>query len=218
MEVVCKQLLDHSSPYEVLVYNLPIREGKQTLGEIDFILKDVTTEQIIHVELTYKFYIINTGVSDPMHQLIGPNKRDAFFMKMEKIKNKQFSLLHSEAGIKALAELDIDASNLLHKTCFKAQLFKPFKTGTVQLHPLNGNCIVGFWLRLLDFTSDAFTPYQYYIPSKSEWVLNPDASNSWTSHANALLKIEEQLLKQNSPLVWMKKSETEKEKFFVVWW
>lgn len=218
IEVVCKQLLDHSLQYEVLVYNLPIREGKQTLGEIDFILKDVATKQIIHVELTYKFYIINPDIKEPLHQLIGPNKRDTFFMKMEKIKNNQFALLHSEAGTTALANKGIAIANLVHQTCFKAQLFKPYKVKTLQLEPLNENCIVGYWLRLSDFNSEAFTSYQFYIPGKSEWVLNPKASNNWTSHTGIVLIIEQQLLKQNSPLVWMKKNNTEFEKIFVVWW
>jgi hypothetical protein len=211
-------LLEYSLPYEVLVFNLPIREGKQTLGEIDFILKEIATEQIIHVELTYKFYIIDPNISEPMHQLIGPNKRDAFFMKMEKIKNKQFALLHSEAGTKALANLDIDASNLVHQTCFKAQLFKPYKADIVRLEPLNENCIVGYWLRLSDFNTDTFKHNQCYMPNKSQWVLTPNDTLEWTSYADIVLKIEQQLVKQNSPLIWMKKSETEYEKFFVVWW
>lgn len=218
MEIVCKQLLANSSRFEILVFNLPIREGKQTLGEIDFILKDVETEQLIHVELTYKFYIIDPNISEPIHQLIGPNKRDAFFMKMEKIKNKQFTLLHSEAGKKALANLDIDASNLVHQTCFKVQLFKPYKADIVQLEPLNENCVVGYWLRMSGFTGDAFTSYQFYMPNKSQWVLTPNDTFEWMSYADIVLKIEQQLVKQNSPLIWMKKSESEYEKFFVVWW
>nr|WP_052958625.1 DUF1853 family protein [Maribacter thermophilus] len=218
LENVCKQLLDHSSQYEVLVYNLPIREGKQTLGEVDFILRDVANEQLIHIELTYKFYIIDTDVSEPLHQLIGPNIRDAFFLKMEKIKNKQFTLLHTEAGTKALAGLELDVSYLIHQTCFKAQLFKPYKTDILQVHPLNEQCIVGYWLRLQDFNTNAFTSYQFYIPRKREWILNPDTNSEWTSHKEIIVKIEEQLLKQNSPLVWMKKNNTAFEKFFVVWW
>lgn len=218
IEFVCKQLLDHSSQYEVLVYNLPIQKGKQTVGEIDFILKDVATEKIIHVELTYKFYIIDTDISESIHQLIGPNKRDAFFMKMEKIKNKQFTILHSEVGAKALANKDIAIANLVHQTCFKAQLFKPYKIDTLQLNPFNENCVVGYWLRLSDYNTNAFTPYQFYFPSKSQWVLQPDTTIEWTSHSEALLKIEQHILKQNSPLVWLKKSETVFEKFFVVWW
>tara|TARA_R110002051_G_scaffold4192_1_gene22449 strand:- start:14688 stop:15542 length:855 start_codon:yes stop_codon:yes gene_type:complete len=218
IEYACKQLLEISEQYKVLVYNLPIREEKQTLGEIDFILKDVVTEQIIHVELTFKFYIINTDIVEPLHQLIGPNKRDSFFMKMEKIKNRQFTLLHSTAGIKALADKGISITGLVHQTCFKAQLFKPYTVKTLQMDPLNEKCVVGYWLRLPDFTTEAFTAYQFYIPNKRQWVLNPISTSEWTSHANTLLYIEQQLLKQNSPMVWMKRSDTEFEKFFMVWW
>ncbi len=218
MELICKQLLAHSSQFEILVYNLPIREGKQTLGEIDFILKDATNKQVIHVELTYKFYIINPDITEPIHQLIGPNKSDAFFMKMEKIKNKQFALLHSEAGTAALSSLNIDASNLQHQTCFKAQLFKPYKTDKLHLEPLNKKCIVGSWLRLKEFTMDVFTTCQFYIPNKKEWALTPDLTVDWISHTDTLLGIKLQLTKQKSPLVWMKKNDMEFEKFFVVWW
>lgn len=218
MESICKQLLEHSSQFDVLVYNLPIREGKQTLGEIDFILKDATSKQIIHVELTYKFYIINPDISEPLHQLIGPNKSDAFFMKMEKIKNKQFALLHSEAGTAVLSSLNIDASKLIHQTCFKAQLFKPYHLEALHLSPLNKNCIVGYWLRLKNFTTDAFGNYQFYIPTKKEWALNPEVNIEWISYTDALLAIKLQIAKQKSPLVWMKKNDMQFEKFFVVWW
>ncbi|SFR85149.1 DUF1853 family protein [Maribacter stanieri] len=218
MESVCKQLLAHSSQFNVLVYNLPIREGKQTLGEIDFILKDATTKQVIHVELTYKFYIINPDITEPIHQLIGPNKSDAFFMKMEKIKNKQFALLHSEAGTAALSSLNIEASNLKHQTCFKAQLFKPYNLEALHLSPINKNCIVGYWLRLKEFTTDDFITCRFYIPNKKEWTLNPNVTVEWISYTDALLAIELQLAKQKSPLVWMKKNNMQFEKFFVVWW
>lgn len=218
MEYVFKQLLGHCPQYEVLVHNLPIRNGKQTIGEIDFILRDVKTQQLIHVELTNKFYIIDTTIAEPLHQLIGPNKRDAFFMKMEKIKSKQFTLLHTESGTKALADLDIDASKLVHQTCFKAQLFKPFKTDTLQLDNLNENCIVGYWLRMADLKTDVFKNYQFYIPYKSQWVLEPHENVEWTTHFETLLEINLRILKRNAPLVWMKKSDTEFGKFFVVWW
>jgi len=40
MEFVFKQLIEYSSDYEIVLHNLPIRSGKQTIGEIDFILED----------------------------------------------------------------------------------------------------------------------------------------------------------------------------------
>lgn len=218
MEHICKQLLDHSPTYDILVHNLPVREQKQTLGEIDFILREVETQQLIHVELTYKFYIIDPEISEPIHQLMGPNKRDMFFTKMEKIKNEQFKLLHSQTGKRALAERNIDADTITHQTCYKAQLFEPYGSDPLNLRPLNPNCIVGYWLRIRDFQTEAFKKYSYYIPSKSQWVLEPHAAVQWTSHYETLLEINLRLLKHNAPLVWMKKSETEFEKFFVVWW
>ena len=39
VEYIFKQLIEHSAQYNILVYNLPIRKEKRTLGEIDFILK-----------------------------------------------------------------------------------------------------------------------------------------------------------------------------------
>ena len=218
MEFVFKQLVDLCPEYEVLVHNLPIRNGKQTIGEIDFILRDVETHQLIHVELTYKFYIIDPEISEPIHQLMGPNRRDMFFIKMEKIKNEQFSLLHSKQGRMALAEKGIDHNQITHQACYKAQLFEPFGSKPLNLRPLNPNCIVGYWLRMDDFQTEAFKNQQFYIPYKSQWVLQPHSDVEWTPHFETLLEINLRLLKQNAPMVWMKKSETEYEKFFVVWW
>ncbi len=218
MEHVCKQLLDYSDSYEVLLHNLPIREGKQTIGEIDFILRENATQQLVHVELTYKFYVIDSKVSEPIHQLMGPNRRDMFFSKMEKIKNAQFTLLHSKAGNQALVEQNINAADIQHQACYKAQLFEPYGNHPLHLRPLNPNCIVGYWLRMAVLQTDAFKNYQFYIPYKSQWVVVPHNQVEWTSHYETLLEINLRLIKQNAPMVWMKKSETKFEKFFVVWW
>jgi hypothetical protein len=216
MEHICKQLLDYSDKFEVILHNLPIRDGKQTIGEIDFILKEVSTRQLVHVELTYKFYIINPEISEPIHQLMGPNRRDMFFSKMEKIKNAQFSLLHTQEGSTALAENNISSTEINHQACYKAQLFEPYRSKPFNLRPLNPNCIVGYWLRIADLQTDAFKKHQFYIPFKSQWVIVPHALVKWTSHYETLLEINLRLIKQNAPMVWMKKSEAEFEKFFVV--
>ncbi|MRH99372.1 DUF1853 family protein [Kriegella sp. EG-1] len=218
LEYICKQLLNYSNRYTVLLHNFPIYKDKQTLGEIDFILKDTKTKELIHLELTYKFYIINSEILDPLQCLIGPNKRDSFLAKLEKIKNKQFKLLHSYEGAKALEENAINNANIKHQACFKGQLFKKHGTATSLIQPLNNNCIVGYWLRFNDFISDAFKSFQYYIPSKSEWVVEPQNAVQWTSYLNTKDTLTTHMLNKNSPMVWMKKSENHFEKFFVVWW
>jgi len=218
MEHVFKQLIEHSQDYEIVLHNLPVKNENRTLGEIDFILKDVRSQALLHIELTYKFYIIDPEISEPIHQLMGPNRRDMFFTKMEKIKNEQFQLLHSKEGSKALHDNNIDSTKISHQTCYKAQLFEPYGVGSVTIRPLNTNCFKGYWLRFENFKTTEFKPYAFYIPFKSQWVIEPHDTVPWTSHFETLMYLNIRMLKENAPMVWLKKSETEFEKFFVVWW
>lgn len=214
LEYVFKQLITQSNTYEIVLHNLPIRNGKQTLGEIDFILKNIKTKKLIHIELTYKFYLINIEIS----QLIGPNKRDMFINKVKKIKNKQFQLLHTEEGVKALYKNEIEHTKIKHETCFKGQIFEPYGNKFTNIEPLKTNCIAGYWLRFSDFNTNMFTKNQFYIPSKSEWVITPHFNVKWISHFEISIVIINSIDKEISPMVWMKKSESLFEKFFVVWW
>ncbi|MFX0557031.1 DUF1853 family protein [Maribacter sp. CXY002] len=218
MEYVFHQLLSHSGHYDILLHNLPVRKGKQTLGEIDFIIRSKTTEQLVHIELTYKFYIIDTNISEPIHQLMGPNKRDMFFTKMEKIKNVQFQLLHSKEGRETLLQNHINSTEITHETCYKAQLFMPYGDTSVHIRPLNKHCVTGYWLRFNSFNTSEFKAHTYYIPYKTEWVVAPHGNVQWTNHFETCMEINLRLVKENAPMVWLRKSETEFEKFFVVWW
>lgn len=218
IEYIFKQLVEYSEAYEVILYNLPIRQGDRTLGEIDFILKNKASDRLIHVELTYKFYVIDPEVSEPNHRIIGPNRRDMFFTKMEKIKNKQFPLLHSDAGSKALYDNHIDHLKIEHQCCFKAQLFQPYGSKSVDIGLLNKDCLVGYWLRSDDLNQAEFVNVQFYMPTKSEWVIEPNDQVVWKSHTEIMPDIELSLTKEKAPLIWLKRSDTEFEKFFVVWW
>lgn len=216
MEYVFKQLVVHSNRYEILLHSLPIKEGNRTIGEIDSILKDLQTGNLLHIELTYKFYIIDSEIKEPIHRLIGPSRRDTFFAKMEKIKNKQFSLLHSKHGIQALEKINLNHEEIVHKTCFKAQLFNPYQSKKYNIKPLNNDCIIGYWLRFEDFKTLYFKSFQFYIPIKSEWVIEPHDRVQWKPHFETLTNINTHILKENAPMVWLRKSDTEFEKFFVM--
>jgi len=218
MEYVFKQLVEHSNAYHLVLHNLQISQGKRTLGEIDFILKDLSTGKLIHVELTYKFYIIDPEVSDPTYRLVGPNRRDLFMAKMKKIKQVQFPLLHSEFGSKALAERHIDHSKVEHQCCFKAQLFYPLDNEMVNIGPLNRECSAGHWLRVEDFNSSEFQKAKFYMPSKSEWVIHPMDQVTWRSHSEIMKDINRSLLNEMSPMIWMRNSNAQIVKLFVVWW
>ena len=218
MEYVFKQLIEHSETYDIVLHNLQVWQGKRTLGEIDFILKDTNRDKLIHVELSYKFYIIDPEVSDPIQSLIGPNKRDKFSIKMEKMKSKQFPLLHSVEGAKALKDKGIDHSEIEHQSCFKAQLFQAYGSVDVKLGTLNQNCLAGYWLRFDEFKKSEFVKAQFYMPSKSEWVTQVQDQVEWKSHVEIMIDLVKRLKKESAPMLWMKKESGVVEKIFVVWW
>ncbi|MGB7393521.1 MAG: DUF1853 family protein [Pricia sp.] len=218
MEQVFQQLIGYSDGYDILIHNQPIKKGNRTIGEIDFVLRERESGQLLHIELTYKFYIVNPDITEPVHRLMGPNKRDMFFTKMEKIKNRQFPLLHSVEGSKLLHENGIDPQKVEHQCCFKAQLFGPFEADSVSIRPLNKSCISGFWLRFEDFDREEFRGYTYYIAYKPEWVVAPHEDVPWQSHFAIMMELNLRMLKENAPMVWMRRSDTEFQKFFVVWW
>lgn len=218
MESVFLQLINYSKKFKVRLHNHPVLREKRTIGEIDFILEDLQSHRLIHVELTYKFYIIDPSISEPIHQLMGPNRRDMFFTKMEKIKNQQFQLVHEPEAITALKNNGIESNELVHQCCFKAQLFVPYWNPTVHIRPLNKTCIAGFWISFDEFNATEFKEHQYYIPYKSQWVIDPHKNVDWLTHYECLLEINIRIIKENSPMLWMKKQNGGFTKMFVVWW
>ena len=218
MELIFTTSLQGQDTYELIDQNIVISRNKITLGELDFLLRDSNDGSFVHLELTYKFYLIDTEISEPIYQLVGPNRRDMFFTKLDKLKKDQFPMPFSSEGAKALEVRGIKSELLKQKTCFKAQLFTPYIHQHVGIRPLNKSCISGYWIRFDQLNSDEFRISEYYLPSKEEWALKPYDIGIWISHYELLLELNIRMLKQSSAMVWARKEEDQFEKFFVVWW
>ncbi|MBT8320560.1 MAG: DUF1853 family protein [Eudoraea sp.] len=218
MEFIFRQCIAFTKDYALIAHNEPLRESGRTLGELDFILYDPKLDQYLHVELTYKFYIIDPDISEPIHRLMGPNRRDMFFTKLDKIKNEQLELLSTPVGKTLLDKFNLRNVEITPQVCFKAQLFLPYGHEYGHIRPLNTNCIAGYWMRFDAFNSPEFQNDQYYITFKHEWVVNPSYNAGYVSHYEVILELNIRMLKENAPLVWRKKSDSTFEKFFVVWW
>ncbi len=217
MEYVFKHLIDLSNKFEVRHNNINVEEGKLRIGELDFILKEKNSNKHLHVELAYKFYIINPEISQPIYRLMGPNKRDMFYTKLDKLKEKQFPLLFHNSLQQYWQPDGIEPSEVLQQCCFKAQLFQPYGQ-KVSIRPLNTDCITGSWIRFDDFKTSEFQSYEYYIPYKIQWVIAPNENVEWMSHYEILLEVNLRLLKENAPMLWVKPPSGEIKKLFVVWW
>ena len=218
IEYIFHQLIEYSGQYRILLFNQPVKNENRTIGEIDFILKNQIDDSILHIELTYKFYIIDEALSNPILQLIGPNRKDSFFDKINKIKNHQFKLIQKEETIKILKYNEIETNDIVSQACFKAQLFIPFHKKDVNITPFNKECIYGFWIKKVDFSGIDFLNNKYYLPLKKEWLINPYENVIWKTHELISIEIDQQHLQLKSPMVWMKNSSNEIEKAIIVWW
>jgi len=67
------------------------REAGHTLGELDFLLRDLSSGRMIHLELAVKFYLALETESGFL--LPGPDARDNFFRKLEKMRSHQLLLV-----------------------------------------------------------------------------------------------------------------------------
>jgi hypothetical protein len=218
IEHIFLMLIQHSRQYQVIAHNIPITKEKVSLGEIDFILQDIDNQKYVHIELTYKFYVIYGNAKPIGRQLLGPNLRDSFHAKKERIKNHQIPLLKTSEATSVLERFNIKTSELVHQVCFKSQLFIPFTGPNLDLAPFNSNCISGRWIPFQEFRSRYFFGHRYYLPSKLEWLLDPHNGVDWVSHNDILDMISSGLENKNSPLIWMKLSDISMEKLFIVWW
>ncbi len=218
MEVVFAHLLDTAPKWKLLAKNLLVDVGKTRIGELDFLLQHKESKTVFHIELAYKFYIINPKISEPIHRLMGPNKRDMFFTKLDKLKTKQFPLLFHRSLEERLKSLNINPSDINQEACFKAQLFKPFEAANPSIRPLNVSCITGSWIHFDAFNTAPFKRYKYYVPYKKEWVLPPDLERPYISHFETLMEVNMRMIKENAPMLWIKKTDNSLEKLFVVWW
>lgn len=115
------QLLVQSSRFEVTTNNFQIHnQKKQTLGELDFLVFDTTTNSFIHLELAVKFYLIVTEGDKVLYP--GPDARDNYHRKVARLREHQLTLSSTPAAQLALAPLingaQIIAKQLVHGIFF----------------------------------------------------------------------------------------------------
>jgi len=214
-EKVVSELIKASTNYDVLYENIQQTENNKTIGEIDFILADKVAEQLIHMELAYKFYLYDPRISsDPINNWIGPNRNDSLKEKLDKIKSKQLPLLH-HPGLQSMLP-DIDVDKVTQALCFLLVLFVPHGWEG-KFSPIYEQAIKGYYLNVETFLTLDHSGKAYYLPAKREWGIAPAENNIWTDFGG----IEKQLLanaeEKRARLCWQKHSDSYSA-FFIVWW
>jgi len=214
-EKIVSELIKSSSNYKVLYENIQVIEGKQTIGEIDFIIEELKTKTLIHMELAYKFYLYDPNISsEPINNWIGPNRNDSLKEKLEKLKRKQFPLLYHTRTKSIFNTKKINEA--YQALCLLVSLFIPYEY-KASFSPIYEKAIKGYYLNFKTFTSLDNSAKNYYIPSKKEWGMDPSENENWTDFKGIEKNIIISITEKQAPLCWQKYKDTYVE-FFIVWW
>ena len=215
VEKIVSHLINSSTNYQIMYENLQLIEQGTTIGEIDFILSNQDSEELIHVELAYKFYLYDPRISSQqVNNWIGPNRNDSLIEKLDKTKNKHFPLLHHNATRSKLDKLGIQ--NISQKLCLLTSLFIPYNSET-HFSANYLKYIKGYYIYFDDFVSLDHSSITYYIPHKKEWGIDPSQNDTWETFSLVYEQISESITKKQALLCWQKHKDSYSA-FFIVWW
>lgn len=86
-----------SPNFKLLAQNIQLHEiagdtRSRTVGEVDFIIEEVCSQKVIHLEVAVKFYLGTAPFNDP-YRWFGTNTRDQLGKKIGRLKQHQTQLL-----------------------------------------------------------------------------------------------------------------------------
>jgi uncharacterized protein len=214
-EKIVSELIKSSTNYRVLYENIQIIENKKTIGEIDFIIKEIASGQVIHLELAYKFYLFDPSLSSkPINNWIGPNRNDSLREKLEKLKRKQLPLLYHNCAKAKFNNIKID--EVSQAICLLVSLFVPYEYKG-SFSPIYEKAIQGFYLNFATFSSLDNSGKEYHLPPKKEWGMNPSENENWTDFTGVENFIKASMKEKQASLCWQKCKDSYLA-FFIVWW
>lgn len=142
--------LEHSSRFDVIEQNLPLRDDGKTLGEIDFLVFDKKLGKCLHWEVAVKFYL-GVGNTRRHANWHGPGKKDRLDLKVEHLSNRQ-SVICQRPVVKALLQergYQVDACGVI----LKGRLFYPTTAYDTAFAPVDASPghLRSYWLSMEDF-------------------------------------------------------------------
>ena len=170
----------HNGRHQILAQNLQVNDGQRTLGEFDFIVKDLLTGKVQHWEVACKFYlgINNTKTTE---NWVGPMLKDRLSIKYDAMQNRQSLLSEQPPAHQVLKEKGI---NIDQRICLmKGRLFHPFQQKTIYPSLIASHHQQATWLRPNQFL-DTYkeTTFRWLALNKNQWM----ASQVYSSQLNYL--------------------------------
>lgn len=233
--------IEQSNNYDLVVANLQIQKEKRTLGELDYIIKEKKTGKLLHIELVYKFYcydpniqanssFLSDSLSKELSKYVGPNKRDNFVYKFDRLVNHQLPLLYHDCTKAQLEPYGIEVQQLEQRVCFLAHLYIPQQLWNHDFKYIHKKCIAGYYVNSLTFKSqgdaviqtdnsesiESDLQHHYYLPEKYAWKMKPHAYGQAYTHAEVATLAIASLERGFAPLVWKEIDHKQFEAFFII--
>ena len=205
-EALLHAALQHADSIELLAHHSPIHintnraqsAARQTIGELDYIWRDRSNQQVWHWELAVKFYLYVPQAGGPLDadRYVGLQQRDTLARKSAKMRDQQLPLSAMPEVTQQLG-LHVD-----HVAAYvKGWLFYPLQgrhwddyvpAAAPAQAILNPRHLKGWWLKYADFVARLEQDtdpgrLRWRVLSRMQWLSPQQASVSQTLDATALL-------------------------------
>lgn len=165
-------LLDGSDRYDLLERNLQLQLDRHTtVGELDFLIRDLDSGTLIHLELATKFYLSLRKGETVL--LPGPDPRDHYFRKLDRLRSHQLRLIarHRNHLPARWRDQAIETRHLIYGCLFDhVDDPEPFLPAS-----LNPRCRRGKWLRFHEIPAHFPGGVTFEIIPKALWPVSPEA-------------------------------------------
>lgn len=165
-EALLRFVLQQTEGVELLLNNWVVRDGKQTLGECDFVFRDIKRNQLHHWEVTVKFYLYHRG------QFFGTNVRDRLDIKCQRLCDHQL-ILPQQPFVQALLKREFGIEQLESSAFFKGYLFYPLDFHDCTLKTLAADHPRGSWChysRLRVWCEAQDSDSRYWVVPRLQWL------------------------------------------------
>lgn len=179
--------LRHVRELDVVATGLQLKDGKITVGEIDFLYRD-ESDTLVHCETSVKFFLCTPGASPS--QFPGPNARDSFEAKSTKLFTKQ--LPASEGRIEGVGARHGLVKGMIFYRDGEPEVAAPER--------LAENHLRGTWLRAAETERLRSTDRSFAIAQKPHW-LAPQANVELVDAEAMLTRLREHFLGPAHPVM-----------------
>lgn len=216
-EIFFAEAISNSTTYNLLASQIQLIKDGITLGEMDFLVEDIASHKMMHVELAYKFYLLDNQISGDLATWVGPNRRDSLERKWIKLHEFQFPKLYSPTAIYELRKIGCDSHLIQQSLCMPMQLFIPYGESESIMGDFS-KCYSGKWLSFQDFDSEKWNDYAFFIPEKEDWFVNPENCEIWLPKVDIISELTAQIQISKSPMLWIKYMDRLPTRLFVTFW